>query len=169
MSIHSMYLVSDLEGSDNGDPLRDYVLPLAVIHGLVTVSTWLRFFIHPLYQPNNCSSSLLIAHALNTSNRAAAWASGHASVNQGVAISTGSTLGVYSFGLIFVSARTNKRHHHHQGLRPWIAVDSQLRQYIIQLMGSPLSLPSRSDTRYSECVDIVYIHIQGVLILSSDL
>ena len=25
----------------------------------------------------------------------------------------GSTLGVYSFGLIFVSARTNKRHHHH--------------------------------------------------------
>jgi hypothetical protein len=28
----------------------------------------------------------------------------------------GSTLGVYSFGLIFVSARTNKRHHHHQCL-----------------------------------------------------
>jgi hypothetical protein len=25
----------------------------------------------------------------------------------------GSTLGVYSFGLIFVSARTNKRHHQH--------------------------------------------------------
>jgi hypothetical protein len=25
----------------------------------------------------------------------------------------GSTLGVYNFGLIFVSARTNKRHHHH--------------------------------------------------------
>ena len=25
----------------------------------------------------------------------------------------GSTLGVYIFGLIFVSARTNKRHHHH--------------------------------------------------------
>jgi hypothetical protein len=25
----------------------------------------------------------------------------------------GSTLGVYSFALIFVSARTNKRHHHH--------------------------------------------------------
>jgi hypothetical protein len=24
----------------------------------------------------------------------------------------GRTLGVYSFGLIFVSARTNKRHHH---------------------------------------------------------
>ena len=47
--------------------------------------------------------------------------------------------------------------------------DSQQRQYIIQLMGSPLSLPSRSDTRYSECIDIVYIHIQGVLILSSDL
>jgi hypothetical protein len=23
-------------------------------------------------------------------------------------------LGVYSFGLIFVSARTNKRHHHHR-------------------------------------------------------
>jgi hypothetical protein len=26
----------------------------------------------------------------------------------------GSTLGVYSVGLIFVSARTNKRHHHHR-------------------------------------------------------
>ena len=26
-------------GSDNGDPLRDNLLPLAVIHGLVTVST----------------------------------------------------------------------------------------------------------------------------------
>jgi hypothetical protein len=25
--------------SDDGDPLRDYLLPLAVIHGLVTVST----------------------------------------------------------------------------------------------------------------------------------
>ena len=25
----------------------------------------------------------------------------------------GSTLGVYSFGLIFVSTRTSKRHHHH--------------------------------------------------------
>ncbi len=25
--------------SDNGDPLRDYLLPLAVIHGLVTVSS----------------------------------------------------------------------------------------------------------------------------------
>jgi len=32
-------LVSDLEDSDNGDPLRDYFLPLSVIHGLVTVST----------------------------------------------------------------------------------------------------------------------------------
>jgi hypothetical protein len=46
MSIHSIYLVSDLEGSDNGDPLRDrdyllrdYLLPLAVIHDLVTVGT----------------------------------------------------------------------------------------------------------------------------------
>jgi hypothetical protein len=28
----------------------------------------------------------------------------------------GSTLAVYSFGLIFVSARTNKRHHHHNFL-----------------------------------------------------
>jgi hypothetical protein len=27
----------------------------------------------------------------------------------------GSTLGVYGFGLIFVSARTNKRHHHPRG------------------------------------------------------
>jgi hypothetical protein len=29
----------------------------------------------------------------------------------------GSTLGVYSFGLIFVSARTKKRHHHLSRLR----------------------------------------------------
>ena len=29
----------------------------------------------------------------------------------------GSTLGVYSIGLIFVSARTNKRHHHHLHVR----------------------------------------------------
>jgi len=28
----------------------------------------------------------------------------------------GSTLGVYTFGLIFVSARTNRRHHHHLNL-----------------------------------------------------
>ena len=28
-----------------------------------------------------------------------------------------STLGVYSFGLIFVSARTNKRHHHFSKMR----------------------------------------------------
>ncbi len=28
----------------------------------------------------------------------------------------GSTFGVYSFGLIFVSARTNKRHHYHHDL-----------------------------------------------------
>jgi hypothetical protein len=28
----------------------------------------------------------------------------------------GSTLGVYNFGLIFVSARTNKRHHHQSKL-----------------------------------------------------
>ncbi len=32
MSIHSIYLVSHLEVSDNGDPLWDYLLPLAVIH-----------------------------------------------------------------------------------------------------------------------------------------
>ncbi len=31
----------------------------------------------------------------------------------------GSTLGVYSFGLIFVSARTNKRHHHLSTLHPY--------------------------------------------------
>ena len=35
MSIHTLYLVSDLEGSDNSDPLRDNLLPLAVIHGVV--------------------------------------------------------------------------------------------------------------------------------------
>ena len=42
---------------------------------------------------------------------------------------------------------------------------------IIPFKGSPLSLPSRSDTRYTECLDIVNIHIQSVLRLihSSDL
>jgi hypothetical protein len=34
----------------------------------------------------------------------------------------GSTLGVYSFGLIFVSARTNKRHHHQVRYVPYEAV-----------------------------------------------
>jgi hypothetical protein len=39
MSIHSIYLVSDLEVSDDGDPLYGIILlPLAVIHGLVTVT-----------------------------------------------------------------------------------------------------------------------------------
>jgi hypothetical protein len=28
---------------------------------------------------------------------------------------------------------------------------------------SDLELPSRSDTRYIECIDMVYIHIQSVL------
>jgi hypothetical protein len=45
----------------------------------------------------------------------------------------GSTLGVYSFGLIFVSARTNKRHHHqrewfpHQGVEFEISVSNKSR------------------------------------------
>jgi hypothetical protein len=95
----------DVEGRDNGDPLRDYLLPLAVIHGLVTVSTpgpvqntysteqlqvqdyWDRIiaigttlikfvstFLHTDFLPtqNNSTSLLMIAHALNTSNRPAA-------------------------------------------------------------------------------------------------
>jgi hypothetical protein len=33
----------------------------------------------------------------------------------------GSTLGEYSFGLIFVSARTNKRDHHHRDTQGWSA------------------------------------------------
>ena len=37
MSIHSVYLVSDLEGSDNGDPLMGLFIVLVVSHGLVTV------------------------------------------------------------------------------------------------------------------------------------
>ena len=35
MSIHTLYLVSDLEDSDNSDPLYGNLLPLAVIHGVV--------------------------------------------------------------------------------------------------------------------------------------
>ena len=37
MSIHWVYLVSDLEGSDNGDPIAGLFIVLAVSHGLVTV------------------------------------------------------------------------------------------------------------------------------------
>jgi hypothetical protein len=38
MSIHSVYLVSDLEDSDNGDPLKTGLfIVLTVSHGLVTV------------------------------------------------------------------------------------------------------------------------------------
>jgi hypothetical protein len=34
---HTLYIVSDLEGSDNGDPIIAHLLPLHVIHCLVTV------------------------------------------------------------------------------------------------------------------------------------
>ena len=37
MSIHSIYLVSDLEGSDNGDPIYGINRRQLQIHGLVTV------------------------------------------------------------------------------------------------------------------------------------
>jgi hypothetical protein len=39
--------------------------------------------------------------------------------------------------------------------QPLLDRDSQLIQQIIPFMASPLSLPSRSDTRYTECIDIV--------------
>ena len=42
MSIHSVYLVSDLEGSDNGDPLTGLFIVIAVSHGLVTVLETLK-------------------------------------------------------------------------------------------------------------------------------
>ncbi len=35
MSIHLVYLVSDLEGSDNGDPITELFIVLAVSHGTV--------------------------------------------------------------------------------------------------------------------------------------
>ena len=37
MSIHSIYLVSDLEGSGNCDPFTGLFIAVAIIHGLVTV------------------------------------------------------------------------------------------------------------------------------------
>ena len=37
MSIHSVYLVSDLEGSDNADPITGLFIVFSVSHGLVTV------------------------------------------------------------------------------------------------------------------------------------
>jgi hypothetical protein len=37
LSIHSVYLVSDLEGSDNGDPITGLFIVLAVSHGLLAV------------------------------------------------------------------------------------------------------------------------------------
>jgi hypothetical protein len=42
MSIHSVYLVSDLEGSDNGDPLNGIIIVVALSHGLVTVFETLK-------------------------------------------------------------------------------------------------------------------------------
>jgi hypothetical protein len=50
----------------------------------------------------------------------------------------GSTLGVYDSGLIFVSARTNKRHHHHPPKTP-------IRSYSVQTPprnGNPTLPPS---------------------------
>lgn len=41
MSIHSVYLVADLEGSDNGDPTNGIIV-LSVGHGLVTVLDTLK-------------------------------------------------------------------------------------------------------------------------------
>jgi hypothetical protein len=49
----------------------------------------------------------------------------------------GSTLGVHSFGLIFVSARTNKRHHHHiwlYGQLPLIAIGRALKAWPLSLL-----------------------------------
>ena len=44
----------------------------------------------------------------------------------------GSTLGVYSFGLIFVSARTNKRHHHQPRMvRTFLKVYMELGSYFV--------------------------------------
>ena len=42
MSIHSVYLVSDLEVSDNGDPLTGFFIVVSVSHGLVTVFETLK-------------------------------------------------------------------------------------------------------------------------------
>jgi hypothetical protein len=42
MCIHSVYLVSDLEGSDNGDPLNGIIIVVTVSHGLVTVLETLK-------------------------------------------------------------------------------------------------------------------------------
>jgi hypothetical protein len=42
----------------------------------------------------------------------------------------GSTLGVYNFGLIFFSARTNKRHHHHHILQCEDVADEAMCQKV---------------------------------------
>ena len=42
----------------------------------------------------------------------------------------GSTLGVYSFGMIFVSARTNKRHHHLGLIADLVTFNGNLLRYL---------------------------------------
>ena len=80
MSIHSIYLVSDLEGSDNGDLglLGQNCKPYMVVH--------YTFSIHFFFLPNNGSSLLTIAHAIRPFDPPYV-PHAHASVNQGVNIS----------------------------------------------------------------------------------
>jgi hypothetical protein len=61
----------------------------------------------------------------------------------------GSTLGVYRFGLIFVSAKTNKRHHHHDVFYLFLQK---------QKIGAKLHIPSFSKVRTIRgCLQNLYI------------
>jgi hypothetical protein len=58
----------------------------------------------------------------------------------------GSTLGVYSFGLIFVPARTNKRYHHHD-LRPGRRSSSCMRLWALRMLTLLVKLPLQSPNK----------------------
>jgi hypothetical protein len=61
----------------------------------------------------------------------------------------GSTLGVYDFGLIVVSARTNKRHHHQYKIRQCLTRASELiKQYYLHKITESIEL-SNSKIKYT--------------------
>ena len=65
----------------------------------------------------------------------------------------GSTLGVYSFGLFFVSARTNKRHHH-RGARTLVpGVTSPCLTYMLSCNFEAVVTNASAGLRYQHPIE----------------